>query len=460
MRAMLNTDQTEVKTGVNFRTLLQQQADADRLMTGVIWFLMLISFAMSFWYDTLMACLVIGLPSVAMPTFLTLTLAGTRFSRIAVGAAFMTFSALMIHQSHGMIEFHFGIFVLLAFLLQYRDWLPVITSAALIAVHHIAFYVMQEMAMPVYVLPKTNGMDGFWIIILHAVFVVFETALLVYMTVKGAKEVRQQEGMMNDMTDMVATQEKMIMQAQNVSANLLNASHEITQSSEKLSQGASEQAASVEETSASLEEMVATVDQNSENARLTNDMARQASQQANDSGEAVRNTVAAMEQIAQRIGIIEDIAYKTNLLALNAAIEAARAGEHGKGFAVVADEVRKLAERSQQAAQDIISVSHESLVVAQQAGQMLAQMVPNIQKTATLVSEIAAASEEQRSGLGQVNQAVGQLDTVAQQNASSSEEMAATAEHMRQQVDELQELMLALASNQQEEQPDLAAGLQ
>lgn len=436
-----------MQTEMNFRTLVQQQSDADRLMTGVVWFLMLVSFAMSFWYDTLMASLFIGLPAVAVSTFMMLTLPGTRLTRIAVGASFMIFSALMIHQSHGMIEFHFGIFVLLAFLLQYRDWLPVITSAALIAVHHVAFYVMQEMAMPVYVLPQTNGMDGFWIIILHAVFVVFESVILVYMTVKGEREVHQQETMMNEMTDMVATQEQMIGQAQSVSSNLLNASHEITQSSEKLSQGASEQAASIEETSASLEEMMATVDQNSENARVTNDMASQASQQATDSGEAVKGTVEAMEKITQRIGVIEDIAYKTNLLALNAAIEAARAGEHGKGFAVVADEVRKLAERSQSSAQEIVSVSHESLAVTQQAGEMLEKMVPNIQKTASLVSEIAAASEEQRTGLTQVSQAVGQLDAVAQQNAASSEEMAATSGHMRQQVDELQGLMAALTAD-------------
>lgn len=437
-----------VQNVTNFKTLQQQQRDADKLMLGVVGFLMLVSFAMSFWYGTLGASLFIGVPAVAVPAFLVFTASGTRLSRIAVGAAFMIFSALMIHQSHGMIEFHFGIFVLLAFLLQYRDWLPVITSAAIIAVHHVAFYVMQEMAMPVYVLPKTNGVDGFWIIVLHAVFVVFETAILIYMAVKGAKEVRQQETMMTDMSNLVSTQEQMIQQAQSVSENLLSASQEISQSSEKLSQGASEQAASVEETSASLEQMMATVDQNSENARVTNDMAGQASQQATESGESVNAAVLAMEKISERIGIIEDIAYKTNLLALNAAIEAARAGEHGKGFAVVADEVRKLAERSQQSAQEIVTVSKESLTVARDAGEKLEKMVPNIQKTATLVSEIAAASEEQRTGLNQVNLAVGQLDAVAQQNAASSEEMAATAEHMREQVDELQDLMLALARQQ------------
>ena len=421
-------------------------------MLGVIGFLMLVSFSMSFWYDTLGASLFIGIPAVAVPAFLALSSPGSRLGRIAVGASFMIFSALMIHQSHGMIEFHFGIFVLLAFLLQYRDWLPIITSAALIAVHHVTFYVMQDMAMPIYVLPQTNGVDGFWIIVLHAVFVVFETAILVYMSVKGAKEIQQQQGLMNEMADMVTSQEVMIRQAQDVSGNLLNASREISQSSEKLSQGASEQAASVEETSASLEQMMATVDQNSENARVTNDMASQASNQATESGEAVTETVSAMEKIASQIGVIEDIAYKTNLLALNAAIEAARAGEHGKGFAVVADEVRKLAERSQQSAQEIVTVSHDSLQVAREAGGKLEQMVPNIQKTASLVSEIAAASEEQRTGLSQVSTAVSQLDAVAQQNAASSEEMAATSEHMRQQVDELQDLMMALALKQNEPQ--------
>ena len=148
-----------------------------------------------------------------------------------------------------------------------------------------------------------------------------------------------------------------------------------------------------------------------------------------------------MKQIAQKIGIIDDIAYQTNLLALNAAIEAARAGEHGKGFAVVAAEVRKLAERSQIAAQEIGTVASSSVELAEKAGRLLDMIVPNIRKTSDLVQEITAASEEQSSGVGQINGAVMQLSQTTQQNASSSEELAATAEEMSSQAEQLQQSM-------------------
>ena len=153
----------------NLRTLAQQREDADRLMSGVVGFLLLVSFAMASWYGTWAEAIFIGVPAALIPIFIATSLHGSLISRIAIGASFMIFSALMIHQAHGMIEFHFGIFVLLAFLLQYRDWVPALTSAALIAVHHIAFYIMQDSAMPLYVLPTTNGLDGFFTIILHAI---------------------------------------------------------------------------------------------------------------------------------------------------------------------------------------------------------------------------------------------------------------------------------------------------
>ena len=170
-------------------------------------------------------------------------------------------------------------------------------------------------------------------------------------------------------------------------------------------------------------------------------MASTAARQAVEGGEAVGRTVEAMKSIAEKIGIIDDIAYQTNLLALNAAIEAARAGEHGKGFAVVAAEVRKLAERSQVAAQEIGNVAKDSVKLAERAGSLLGEMVPSIRKTSDLVQEIAAASQEQSSGVGQINGAMGQLNQATQQNASASEELAATAEELGSQAEQLQQTM-------------------
>ncbi|MBK8017247.1 MAG: PAS domain-containing protein [Betaproteobacteria bacterium] len=223
--------------------------------------------------------------------------------------------------------------------------------------------------------------------------------------------------------------------------SLTGAAEQVSATAQSISQSASEQAASVEETSASVEEMSASISQNSENAKVTDGMASKAATEASEGGNAVTQTVQAMKQIADRIGIIDDIAYQTNLLALNAAIEAARAGEHGKGFAVVAAEVRKLAERSQVAAQEIGTLAGSSVDQAERAGRLLEEMVPSIRKTSDLVQEITAASEEQSTGVSQINGAMNQLNQATQQNASASEQLAATAEEMSGQAEQLQELM-------------------
>ena len=217
--------------------------------------------------------------------------------------------------------------------------------------------------------------------------------------------------------------------------NVANGSQGMSATSEEMSQGATEQAASAEEVSSSMEEMASNIRQNADNALQTEKIAQQAANDAEEGGKAVKETVQAMRDIAEKISIIEEIARNTNLLALNAAIEAARAGEHGKGFAVVASEVRKLAERSQKAAGEISELSGSSVAVAEKAGQMLDSIVPNIQKTAELVQEISAASNEQNSGAEQINKAIAQLDQIIQQNASASEEMASMAEELSAQAE-------------------------
>jgi methyl-accepting chemotaxis protein len=226
-----------------------------------------------------------------------------------------------------------------------------------------------------------------------------------------------------------------------------NAAAEISTSTTDLSQRTEEQAAGLEETSASMEEIGATVRKNAENAQHANQLTAGAREVADKGGAVVANTVEAMSRIedssnkiADIIGVIDEIARQTNLLALNAAVEAARAGDAGRGFAVVASEVRSLAQRSSQAAKDIKDLITNSSTqvkdgvdLVNRTGASLNEIVASIKSVAEIVADIATASNEQATGIEQVNKALTQMDEVTQQNSALVEENAATAKTLESQ---------------------------
>ncbi len=223
---------------------------------------------------------------------------------------------------------------------------------------------------------------------------------------------------------------------------------EITKGNEDLSQRTSEQAASLEETSSAMEEMTSTVKQNADNAKQANQLAVAARDVAAKGGAVTTKAVEAMHEInksstkiADIITVIDEIAFQTNLLALNAAVEAARAGEHGRGFAVVAAEVRNLAQRSATAAKEIKGLIKESLQrvtdgseLVNQSGKTLNEIVTSVKHVTDIIAEITAASQEQASGIDQVNTSIMQMDQTTQQNAALVEETTAASQSMREQA--------------------------
>jgi methyl-accepting chemotaxis protein len=246
-----------------------------------------------------------------------------------------------------------------------------------------------------------------------------------------------------------------MLEVKSAAEHVADTAQALSAASEEISSGAQEQASSLEETASSLEEMSSTVKQNAENARQASQLAAGSREAAEKGGQVVNSAVAAMGEINQSstriadiITTIDEIAFQTNLLALNAAVEAARAGEQGRGFAVVASEVRNLAQRSATAAKEIKGLIQDSVKKIQngselvnRSGQTLGEIVQSVKRVTDIVAEIAAASQEQATGIDQVNQATMQMDKVTQANSAQTEEMSSTAGGLSSSAEQLQAMV-------------------
>jgi methyl-accepting chemotaxis protein len=425
-------------------------------------------------YDAFGLALSIGLVLMGASVAVAYASHGGAASRNLLPVIGMAMVGLLIHVAHGHSEAHFAVFAFMACLVVYRRALPILVGAAAIAVHHLTFNQFQTWGWG----PICFGEPSFMRVIEHALFVIAEAAVLIFLAARASADFRTAENLMDIAERLVAedgTIDLTIAQTQSddrATRKLLNAlvhisasidqvrdaSQSIRQASAELAggnnalSGRTEQAAaSLEETAASVEQIAATIKASSDHARQASQLAGEASGVAVEGGEAVSRVVATMSGIQQSsrkitdiIGVIDGIAFQTNILALNAAVEAARAGEQGRGFAVVASEVRSLAQRSAEAAKEIkqlITSSVEQVesgsTLVGNAGDTIGEVVAQVRRVTDLVAQISISSSEQHNGIGQINVAIGMLDQATQQNAAMVQETGSVAANLMHQADQL-----------------------
>ncbi|MBA4288159.1 MAG: methyl-accepting chemotaxis protein [Pseudomonas sp.] len=474
---------------------------ADRIMLGVLWLMFAYSLGLALWHGTWGQAILVGGGTAVVVSVLNGLIGGQRLLRCVMGAAFMVMSALHINQTGGMLEMHFGIFVLLAFLVYYRDWLPIAVAAAVIAVHHLSFFAMQSQGAGIFVLP-----DGSWpIIFLHALYVIVESAILIYLALQTHAEAVESSALMqaaskltenddeidlsyrsaatgkvsNSFNRFLTTLDELVGEVIKDTQGLQRMGGSLVQATGHLSSGADRQQGEIIYMSSAMRQMSSAIDEVAGHADGAASAAQTANQQAAEGSRSVNHVrseigklaeqidlteaeVQALanqsEQIGKVLEVIRAIAEQTNLLALNAAIEAARAGDQGRGFAVVADEVRNLAQKTASSTAEIQQIisrlqqgSRQAAAAMQQSRDSVRSCVQDSQVTAELLGAvaqdigaitqmnelIAAATHEQAATSAEVSQHLTSVQVVAEQNLSDAEALSQDGQQLSQLAERL-----------------------
>lgn len=451
---------------------------AHKIFRWILVVQLLISVIIGFITDDLATAFLVGLPIVSIPLIFSFQQAYSPLSQHVVAVAAQLMTALHIQQSYGMTEMHFEVFVVLAFLIFFRDWKVVISSALVVAIHHILFFVLQSKGAGVFVVEASQLY--FYILIIHLLFVIAEGGVLSVMAHRSHQEavstallnatvakvmrvggkIDLQEAHLSehpqlaDFNRFIRSVKSLIDNVNTVGNELVSVADRVKLSSDDLDNSVDQQNTQVSTISSAMQNMTGSINDVANLSQSTNQLAEQAKLDTDQTRKSIEGSSVNIAQLkstlqttSQAIGdlsakcsnisevmqSIKSVAEQTNLLALNAAIESARAGEHGRGFAVVADEVRNLAIKSKESAEEIE-------LITSQLTESANHSVQNMDSCVEMVEKAVESSAQASSNMAVVLKCIDDVSSNVTTVAGSAKEQAQTSESISQSAQELYQL--------------------